>query len=263
VHYIRAGAGVPALVFVHGYTCDHSDWQAQFEALKPRHEVVACDLRAHGETPGRAHECSIEHYGGDVAALLANFEFTNAILIGHSMGCRVVLEAARLDPERIGGVVLVDGSRMGGSGDPEAAEQAALAAIASAGGYRAWVEPLVAQMFLAASALSRRIIERALKLSPEVGTALWGRQLRWDAANMDAALAHLRAPLMVIQSTWINPERQRLALAAGQSSPWLELVRTRVPAARVEILAGLGHFPQIETPERVNRLIAEFAAARR
>src|SRR5258706_16168230 len=95
------------------------------------HEVVACDLRAHGATPGRPQECSIEHYGGDVAALAANIDVGKAILVGHSMGCRVVLEANRLAPERIAGIVLVDGSRNAGS-NPVEAERAARALVAKA-----------------------------------------------------------------------------------------------------------------------------------
>ena len=262
MHYVRAGSGVPPLVFVHGYTCDLSDWNLQLESLKGRHEVVACDLRGHGQTPGRAHECSIEHFGGDVAALLGNFEFPQSILIGHSMGCRVVLEAARLDPQRIAGLVLIDGSRQA-AGEDAAAEREGRAAIDRAGGYRSWVEVLVEQMFRQPSDRSRRAVERALRLPADIGVELRARQMRWDAAQMDAALASVRVPLMVIQSTWINADGRRLSLERGGNAPWLDLVRSAVPQARTEILAGLGHFPQLEAPEAVNRLIEEFAASSR
>lgn len=258
MHYVRAGSGAPALVFVHGYTCDHSDWQLQLEALKERHEVVACDLRGHGETPARAHECSIEHYGGDVAALTANLELSKVILIGHSMGCRVVLEAARLAPDRVGGLVLIDGSRQA-AGEADAAEREGRAAIARTGGYCAWVTPLVEQMFRQPSPASHRAVERAQRLPADIGTELRARQLRWDAAQMDVALSSVRAPLMVIQSTWIDADGKRLSLRQGESAPWLDLMRSALPQARIEILAGLGHFPQLEAPQTVNRLIEEFA----
>jgi len=57
----------------------------------------------------------------------------------------------------------------------------------------------------------------------------------------------------------MSPERKRSSMHAGQTSPWLDLLRAHVPAARVEILPGLGHFPQIEAAERVNALLSEFA----
>src|SRR3954469_4279522 len=140
MHYLRAGAGAPPLVFVHGFCCSHEDWLLQIDEFKSRFEVVACDLRGHGLTPGRPHECSIEHYGGDVAALLSLLNLEKSVLIGHSMGCRVVLEAARLAPERVAGLVLIDGSRSG-TGDPDAAEHAARALIEKSG-YAAFAEML-------------------------------------------------------------------------------------------------------------------------
>src|SRR5689334_24213977 len=124
MHFVRAGKGIPALVFVHGFACTSDDWRAQRDHFEKTNEVVACDLRGHGQTPGRPQECSIEHYGGDVAALVNNLELREVVLVGHSMGCRVVVEAARLVPKRVSRVVLVDGSRVVAS-DPVTAEAAA------------------------------------------------------------------------------------------------------------------------------------------
>src|SRR3982750_471231 len=126
MHFIRTGSGSPALVLVHGFACTHEDWRAQIDHFERSHEVLACDLRGHGRAPGRPHECSIEHYGGDVAALVNNLEIARAVLVGHSMGCRVVLEAARLIPDKVAGIVLVDGS-LNAPSDPQAAEAAARA----------------------------------------------------------------------------------------------------------------------------------------
>ena len=64
-------------MFVHGFACDHSDWQAQTDFFSKTSEVAACDLRGHGATPGRPNECTIEHYGGDVAALVVHLEFSH------------------------------------------------------------------------------------------------------------------------------------------------------------------------------------------
>src|SRR5436309_1128688 len=128
MYFVRAGSGAPALLFVHGFACTHEDWNAQLAFFEKTNEVAACDLRGHGRTPGRAHECSIEHYGGDVAALVNNLELARVVLVGHSMGCRVVLEAARLITDKVAGIVLVDGSR-NATRDPQGAEAAAAATV--------------------------------------------------------------------------------------------------------------------------------------
>jgi pimeloyl-ACP methyl ester carboxylesterase len=257
LHYIRAGRGAPPLVFVHGFCCSHEDWLLQVEELKSRFEVVACDLRGHGQTPGRPQECTIEHFGGDVAALLSVLDLEKSVLIGHSMGCRVVLEAARLAPGRVAGLVLVDGSRTG-SGDPNEAEAAAHAAVGKSG-YPAFAEALFRQMFFTPSALAEAIVVRALRQGAGFGPLLWPGMARWDAAKMDASLAAVRAPVLVIQSTTRNAELKRSMLKAGESSPYLDLLKQALKDVRIEVVPGVGHFTQLEAAGQVNRLISSFA----
>ena len=261
MHYIRTGSGAPPFVFVHGFACSHEDWLPQIDALKGKFEVVACDLRGHGQTPGRPHECTIAHYGGDVAALLSLLSLEKSILIGHSMGCRVVLEAASLDPERVAGLVLIDGSRTG-SGDPDKAEAAARAAVEKAG-YPAFAEALFRQMFFKPSALADAIVARAVRQSMGFGPVLWPGMARWDAARMDAALAAVKVPVLAMQSTTRNADLKRSMLKAGESSPYLDLLRQALKDVRIEVIPGVGHFTQLEAAPLVNRLISEFAAAGR
>jgi pimeloyl-ACP methyl ester carboxylesterase len=255
---VHQGRGAPPLVFVHGFACSLEDWRAQLDFFSRTNEVVACDLRGHGATPGRPHECSIEHYGGDVAALVNNLELKRCVLIGHSMGCRVVLEANRLIAERVAGIVLVDGSRLG-QGDPQAAEAAARGAIDKLG-YAAFAENLFRQMFFTPSPAADRIVARAVRQSAEIGPALWPRMARWDASSMDAALAAVRARLLAIQSTTRDAKLQRTALQAGERSVYLEMLKRALPSMRGEIVPGVGHFTQLEAPDAVNRLIGDFVA---
>ena len=254
MHFIQQGSGTPALVFVHGFACSLEDWRAQITYFERTHQVLACDLRAHGKTPGRPHECSIEHYGGDVAALVNNLELDRCVLIGHSMGCRVVLEANRLIADKVAGVVLIDGSRLADR-DPEAAQASARAVVEKVG-YPAFAEDLFRQMFLAASPSAEAIVRRAVSTSGAFGPALWERMARWDAGAMDSAFAAVRAPILAIQTTTRDANLRRTPLKAGQTSPWLNYVRSK--GARAEVIPGTGHFPQIEAPETVTRLIADF-----
>jgi pimeloyl-ACP methyl ester carboxylesterase len=231
---------------VHGFACTHADWRLQLARFGAEHDIFAPDLRGHGRTYARPEDCSIETYGSDIAALLDGKDLKDAVLVGHSMGCRVVLQACLNAPERVAGLVLIDGSFQG-TRPPVAIED-----------YPEFARNLFEGMFLAPSELGKAIVERAIRLPASVGAALFPRMARWDAENMERALAAVKVPLMVIQSTYLNAERKRVSLKDGETTPWLDMVRRQAPQALIEIISGVGHFPQLEAAEQVNELLSGF-----
>jgi pimeloyl-ACP methyl ester carboxylesterase len=261
MHYVQRGHGTPPIVFVHGFTCDYTDWEAQLTAFAPKHRVVACDLRGHGKTPGTPETCSIETFGADVAALLEELGLNNAVLVGHSLGCRVVLQAAQQVPGRVAGIVLVDGSKLG-SGDPETLERSMRAKV-EAVGFASFAAGMFEQMFVPGTpaAIKSAIIDRAAKLPAAIGTALFPRTPAWDAKNLERVLAATKQPLLALQSTTMNAEGKRVPMAPGLPSPLLDALRALTPHAQIETIATVGHFTQIDAPEWVNGKIEAFIAS--
>lgn len=261
MHVEESGSGDPPIVFVHGFACASSDWQGVAALLTPRQRVITCDLPAHGRSAGGLADCSIEAFARAVAGMLADLDLPPVILVGHSMGCRVVLECTHEAPERIAGVVLVDGSCVR-SDDPTATGPGVVEQIQTVG-YEGFTRRFFEATFVETSdpELKASITERALQLPADFGTALFTSIAAWDTSSMDAALAAVRVPLLAIQSTTLSPESVRVSLAPGESSPWLDLVRQLVPTARVEVVTGVGHFAQIEAADRVGALIADFASS--
>jgi pimeloyl-ACP methyl ester carboxylesterase len=102
VTYEVLGSGAPALVFVHGWSCDRSYWRHQLSHFSRSHVVVAVDLAGHGASgPGRA-DWTIAAFGRDVVAVAEQLGLGQVVLIGHSMGGDVIVEAA----PRLAGPVL-------------------------------------------------------------------------------------------------------------------------------------------------------------
>lgn len=255
--HTREGRGRPTVVFVHGFGCARGDWRHQVAHLRGRYETVAVDLGGHGTTPGTPEHTRIDTHGADVARLLAELGLERAVLVGHSMGCRVVAHAMTEAPARVAGLVLVDGSRLGAAGSTAHLQTRQLIAEK---GYRGFVAPFFAQMFSPGydKAEAQAIIDRASNMPADLAGALFPDIGRWDSERFDDAFANVRVPLMAIQTTYTNPQRQRLSLAAGQTTPYLDDVRARVAAARIEVIPGIGHFPQLEVPAAVNALLDSF-----
>jgi pimeloyl-ACP methyl ester carboxylesterase len=85
--------------------------------------------------------------------------------------------------------------------------------------------------------------------------------VRYDTDRFARLLASLRVPVMAIQTTYSNRRRERRSMGVGQNTPYLEMLRANIPAIRIEIIPGTGHFPQIDEPDRTNALIGGFIAA--
>ncbi|MGD0430822.1 MAG: alpha/beta hydrolase [Acetobacteraceae bacterium] len=257
IHYVVTGTGRPPIVFVHGFGCAHSDWDAQVAHLSPRHQTIAVDLRGHGKSPGTAAECSVERYGADVAEVMRALALSPAVLVGHSMGCRIVVEAALQAPALTAGIILVDGSQFSAVMEP-----VLNARFATPDGYVTFIAALFRDMFGARSdkAMAASVIERATRLPRPVGEKMMTDMLRYDIGRLTGSLASLRVPVMALQTTYSNEKRERVGIRQGQTTPYLDMLRASVSSVRVEIIEDTGHFPQLEESARTNDLIDSFIA---
>jgi pimeloyl-ACP methyl ester carboxylesterase len=259
IHHVATGTGLPPVVFVHGFGCAHADWDAQVAHLSPRHMCIAVDLRGHGDSLGEAADCSVERYGADVAELLRALALPQAVLVGHSMGCRVVTEAALQAPDHVAGLILVDGSQFA-----PAMRAALLERFAAPDGYATTVAGMFRDMFTAKSAPAAvaAVGARAARLAPEIGRKMLLDMQRYDVGRFTSSLAALRVPVMAVQATYSNERRERRPLRAGQTTPFLDMLRASVPSVRIEIVPDTGHFPQLDEAVRTNALIDDFLASR-
>ena len=108
INFIAAGNGEPALVFVHGWSCDKSYWNKQVKVFSAKYKTVILDLAGHGESGLERKNYTMELFGEDVAAVVNNLHLKKVILIGHSMGGAVVIEAAKLLKGKVIGLVGAD-----------------------------------------------------------------------------------------------------------------------------------------------------------
>ncbi|OYO29034.1 alpha/beta fold hydrolase [Janthinobacterium sp. PC23-8] len=93
--------GQPTAVFIHGAQNDHSVWALQTRYFAHHGwNVLAVDLPGHGRSGGDA-KTGVEQLARWVLAVLDAAGVAQAMLVGHSMGSLIALEAAYLAPERV------------------------------------------------------------------------------------------------------------------------------------------------------------------
>ena len=101
------GSGDLTLLFVHGWCIDKSYWSYQSDGFCSQYQVVTIDLPGYGNSGRNRDDWSIEQFGKDVNEVINQLQLKNVVLVGHSMGGDIILEAA-LENENIKALVGVD-----------------------------------------------------------------------------------------------------------------------------------------------------------
>lgn len=248
IEYRVRGAGAPLVVLVHGWSCDSNYWRAQLPALTPRYTVLTVDLAGHGASGSNRSDWSMQNFGADVAAAVRAHWSRHAdaprkvVLVGHSMGGPVVIEAARQLGASVLGVIGVDTFKgLGGPPpDPKAAEQR-LAAFSK--DFIGNTRQLVTTSFFtpaANPAFVRQITDDMSSAPPDVAIPSIRGMNAWGAgAGRD--LKDITVPIIAIVSD-MNP---------------IDDARSRkvAPTFRSIVMPGRGHFLMMEDPAGFNPIL--------
>ncbi|MCB1511200.1 MAG: alpha/beta hydrolase [Hyphomicrobiaceae bacterium] len=258
LHHTDQGNGAPALFWIHGFSSGLEDWDAQVAHFSPRHRNIAVALRGHGASERGTRDMTIPQLAEDCLAILREKKIDSVVVAGHSMGTRIALELAQQAPEIVKGLILVDGSNTALAGGATAIEAFDKAVLER--GYPAFARGLFEAMFFDDkwSELSKQLVDRALSVPVTTAHALYRNMVRWDGDVADAAMAAVRVPVLVIQSTTRGAENVRRTLKQGETGSYEALVLKHIPSAEVVALPGLGHFVSYEAPREVNAAIDAF-----
>ncbi|MFN0058963.1 MAG: alpha/beta fold hydrolase [Planctomycetota bacterium] len=245
IHCVSAGAGTPALVFVHGWSCDHSYWEAQLPEFAAQHRVVAIDLPGHGRSGRNRQVWNLASYGADVATVLEQLEIRDAVLVGHSMGGPVAVEAARRVPDRVTSIIGIDTLHdIGTKPNPVQWEGQVIASFER--DFKGTCARFVRSMFTANAdlALVERVARNMSTASPAIAIALLREFGHHDGA---AAVSALKIPICCINSD-LHPTQ-------------IEANRRYAPQFDAHLIAGVGHFPMMERPAEFNKVLHSVLAA--
>lgn len=249
-HVQRMGQG-PIALLLHGTGAGTHSWRGLLPLLAPHFDLIAPDLPGHAFTsapPPTGY--ALPAMAAAVGALLRMLGVVPALVIGHSAGAAIGARLC-LDGHAAPQVLVsLNGAwqPFGGLAGPWfSAAARVLAAL-----------PVLPRVFAWGADDPRRVrrmVEQTGSHLDDTGLALYGRLLRcpghadaalqmmarWDLAPLQRELPRLQPAL-----TLVVGERD-LAVAPSQA----ELVRARLPGARVLRLPGLGHLAHEEAPRQV------------
>lgn len=207
------------------------------------HQVVAIDLAGHGRSGFGRSSWTMPAYGEDVAAVIDELALSEVILIGHSMGGDVIVEAALLRPTVVKGLVWIDAySALGDPHTPESIEEFAAPFRTDFAGT---ADRFVRGMFLPTSdpALVDWVARDMASAPPAVGFDELVYAVSNDGPVLES-LQQLTMPKVAINADYRPTDRESLAHYGFETV----------------LMPGVAHFMMLEDPQRFNRLLAETIA---
>lgn len=242
ISFDMQGEGSPALIFIHGWSNNRSIWNAQVSHFSQKYKVVAIDLPGFGQSGNNRQAWTVSAFGDDVVAVINKLELNQVVLVGFSLGGPVVIETAKIVPDRVVGLVLVDILQ-----DVEI--QYPPEVISDMDIY--YMDLVTSPTFEKMKPFSRRNTEVSFKriLSmvngvPKIG---WRESLndnfRWANEDCIESLKKLQASVISINSDQIPTN--------------VESFRKYVPSFKAKIIPDVGHVVMWDAPEEFNRLLEE------
>jgi len=274
VHHVYGGTGSQAVLLVHGLgSAGYLEWRFTLPALATTHRVFAPDLPGFGRSDRPATGYGIPLFARVVEEYLQSAGI-RPVLVGTSMGGRVVLEVALRRPELIEKLVLVNSL---GVVRPNVQPFYPLILVPGVG------EGMLGLMREALNRLSpdqvRRYGHRFLGVAGDPARVLDDAYLS-RLREMHASEGYTRAYASTVRSL-ARPESYRSGalmahLAAtrlpvlmiwGARDQLLPVARAReacqaLPGARLAVLEAAGHSPQADCPEAFNEALEDFIATR-
>jgi pimeloyl-ACP methyl ester carboxylesterase len=240
IEYYIYGKGDPAIVLIHGWATDANYWNAQLNPLKAKYTVVAVDLAGHGASSKNRSDWSMGNYGEDVAIVARKLPNQQIILVGHSMGASVALEAARRIGDRVIGIIAVDALKSVGlppSPQPEIDKRVAPFRTDFIGSVRKYVTEELFEKGADPLFVQKVAYDMSLE-PPDVGVPSLQALLSMD---FNTVLPEVHAPVMAINSGLGATDEAR--------------IRKSLPGFKADIIPHTSHFLMMEVPDKFNPIL--------
>jgi lipase len=109
VYSFAGDAGAPTVLAIHGITSSSHTWLAVARALAGRASLAAVDLRGRGRSHNLPAPFGIAAHVEDMLTVLNTLGSERTLVIGHSLGAYIAAALAETHPDRVSGLILIDG----------------------------------------------------------------------------------------------------------------------------------------------------------
>jgi len=253
----RGPRDAPTILLVHCYTCSMDYWQRLQPLLVRDRRVIAVDLLGHGGSEKPDDGYSMEHQADTIAEALDALDAKPVLAVGQSLGGPVSTALAQRHPDKVRGLVIMDSSSQTKYVSlPLTAKLARMPVIGPALKQVApdsTIHKELGKAFHEGFDFPDSFVDdvEAMTYTAFAESYEGGRDFT-ASERLDDRIAATGLPVTVIfgaDDRIVNPE---------SADDYRD-----IPGAKVVVLPGIGHTPQMEAPARAAALVrAQDRAAR-
>ncbi len=240
ISYSSYGKGDTALVFIHGWSCDQTAWKRQIPYFDKKYKVITLDLAGHGKSGKQRTIYTMELFGQDVAAVVNKIKASKIILLGHSMAGVVIIETAKIIPDKITALVGID--TMQNFEQEYTPEQVAEVVKPFKQNFKKTADSFIRNMFVKDSnpAFVDSIVHKMASADPKIAISAMEEMFK---------TSYIKNPPNIKTPVW--------CLNADLWPTNAEGNRKYVSEFNVHIMHGVGHFLMLEKPDEFNKQLDE------
>lgn len=254
---IHGEATKPTLVFVSGFTADHTVWASVVDRYLADYQILIFDNRGIGGTDAPEDEYTTDMMADDTIGLLDALQIDKAYFVGHSFGGAIVQTIAYKYPSRVHSIVLVCSTPTKiGARAKLYADSRLLLMESEVAANEAFQK--VMMHFITATCWGEEYLARPAMASSLVSQGFSSISLAGYAGQKNAIETF-------DSSEWLDEIGCRCLIIASDDDvfishkEWRRLSDT-MPQASFCCIPDAGHMPFIEKPDNFHRALATFLA---
>jgi pimeloyl-ACP methyl ester carboxylesterase len=264
VAYRDEGSGDEILLLLHGMAGSSDTWRAMLPQLAKRYRVIAPDLLGHGQSAKPRGDYSLGAFAVSLRDLLDELGISRVTVVGQSLGGGVAMQFVYQHPDYCERLVLISSGGLG-------PDVGFVLRLLSAPGAELLM-PIIAPPPVLTIGNKLRGWFRSAGLQSPRGAEMWSAYSSFaDAATRQAFLRTLRSVVDYRGQAVSALNRLHLTQDIPTMAIWgdedkiipvehAHAAQAARTGSRLEVLPGVGHFPQVERPYEVVELIDDFIA---
>ncbi len=261
IAFLDEGQG-EVILLLHGMAGSSATWRSVIGPLSRKYRVIAPDLIGHGQSAKPRSDYSLGAFAVFLRDLLDELGVTSATMVGHSLGGGVAMQFTYQHPDYCQRLILISSGGLG-------QEVGLTLRLLSAPGAELILPIIAPSPVLAGGEKVRSWLARFGVQTPR-GDEIWSAYSSFaDKETRHSFLRTLRSvvdyrgqSVSALNRLGVKSDTPTMAIWGDQDAiipvEHAFAAHEARPGTRLEVLTGVGHFPQVERPTEVVDLIDDF-----